>query len=292
MICPGRDARRFFPPQARHVVVSVACQEERERDFSGFSHYSVRDLARLMAGRGEVITMSPATVQRILTEMVLKPHRVRYWLTRTDPEFERKMDEIVNLYLAPPRNSRLLCIDEKTGIQALERRYPTLPMCPGQIERREFEYIRHGVVDLFAAFDVRTGQVFGQCYKHHSNVELRHFLRGLRARDPAKRWHLILDNASYHTKPEVLEWRAAQRPNITLHWLPYHGSWLNQVEIWFSILSRKCLRRASVSSTRELRSVIHCFIDTWNAHFAHPFQWTYTGKPLAVSHQQFDLTAA
>jgi transposase len=292
MICPGRDARRFFPPQARHVVVSVACQEGRERDFSGFSHYSVRDLARLMAGRGEVITMSPATVQRILTEMVLKPHRVCYWLTRTDPEFERKMDEIVNLYLAPPRNSRLLCIDEKTGIQALERRYPTLPMRPGQIERREFEYIRHGVVDLFAAFDVRTGQVFGQCYKHHSNVELRHFLRGLRARDPAKRWHLILDNASYHTKPEVLEWCAAQRPNITLHWLPYHGSWLNQVEIWFSILSRKCLRRASVSSTRELRSVIHCFIDTWNAHFAHPFQWTYTGKPLAVSHQQFDLTAA
>jgi hypothetical protein len=138
MICPGRDARRFFPPQARHVVVRVACQEGRERDFSGFSHYSVRDLARLMAGRGEVITMSPATVQRILTEMVLKPHRVRYWLTRTDPAFERKMDEIVNLYLAPPRNSRLLCIDEKTGIQALERRYPTLPRRPGHIERREF----------------------------------------------------------------------------------------------------------------------------------------------------------
>jgi transposase len=292
MICPGRDARRFFPPQARHAVVSVACQEERERDFSGFSHYSVRDLARLMAGRGEVIMMSPATVQRILTEIVLKPHRVRYWLTRTDPEFERKMDEIVNLYLAPPRNSRLLCIDEKTGIQALERRYPTLPVRPGQIERREFEYVRHGVVDLFAAFDVRTGQVFGQCYKHHSDVELRHFLRGLRARDPARRWHLILDNASYHTKAEVLAWCATQRPKITLHWLPYHGSWLNQVEIWFSILSRKCLRRACVGSTRELRSVIHDFIDTWNAHFAHPFQWTYTGKPLAVSPQQFDLTAA
>ena len=245
-----------------------------------------------MAGRGEVITMSPATVQRILTEMVLKPHRVRYWLTRTDPDFERKMDEIVNLYLAPPRNSRLLCIDEKTAIQALERRYPTLPRRLGQIERREFEYIRHGVVDLFAAFDVRTGQVFGQCYKHHSNVELRHFLRGLRARDPARRWHLILDNASAHTTPEVLEWCAAQRPKITLHWLPYHGSWLNQVEIWFSILSRKCLRRASVGSTRDLRSVIHGFIETWNAHFAHPFQWTYTGKPLAVSPQQFDLTAA
>lgn len=162
-MCPGRDARRFFPPQARHVVVSVAGQEERERDFRGFSHDRGRDLARLMAGRGDVITMSPATVQRLLTAMGLKPHRVRYWLTRTDPEFARKMDAIVHLYLAPPRNSRLRGIDEKTGIQALARRYPTVPMCPGQIERRECESMRHGVVDRFAAFDVRTGQVFGQC---------------------------------------------------------------------------------------------------------------------------------
>jgi transposase len=290
MICPGRDAHRVFPPQARYLVVSVACQ--KERDFSGFSHYSVRDLARLVAGRGDIITMSPATVQRILEEMVLKPHRFRYWLTRTDPEFERKMEEIVQLYLDPPRNSRLLCVDEKTGIQALERLHPTLPMRPGQVEYREFEYIRHGVVDLMAAFDVRTGHVFGQCYRRHTNREFRHFLRTLRARDPDRRWHLILDNASYHTKHEVLEWCAAQRPKITVHWLPYHGSWLNQVEIWFSILSRKCLRRASVCSSAGLRSVIHRFIDTWNNSFAHPFAWTYTGKPLTVSPQQFDLTAA
>jgi transposase len=292
MICPGRDVHRFFPPQARHLVVSVACQEAQERDFSGFSHYSVRDLARLVAGRGAIITMSPATVQRILEEMVLKPHRVRYWLTRTDPEFEQKMEEIVTLYVDPPRNSRLLGLDEKTGIQALERLYPTLPGRPGQSERREFEYVRHGVVDLMAAFDVRTGQVFGHCYQRHTNREFRHFLRALRARDPGRRWHLIVDNASYHRTPEVLEWCAAQRPKIVLHWLPYHGSWLNQVEIWFSILSRKCLRRAHVGSTRELRSLIHRFIKTWNTYFAHPFQWTYTGKPLAVSHQQFDLTAA
>jgi hypothetical protein len=292
MMCPGRDARRFFPPQARHVVVSVAGQEERERDFSGFSHDRVRDLARLMAGRGEVIMLSPATVQRLLTEMVLKPHRVRYWLTRTAPECERKMEAIVNLSLAPPRHSRLRCIDETTGIQALARRYPTLPVRPGQIERREFASVRRGVVDLFAAFDVRTGQVFGPCYQHHSHVELRHFLRGLRARDPARRWHLILDHASDHTNSAVLAWCATQRPKITLHWWPYHGSWLNHVEIWCSILSRTCLRRACVGSTRALRSVIHDYMDTWNAHFAHPCQWTYTGKPLAVSPQQFDLTAA
>jgi hypothetical protein len=292
MMCPGRDGRRFFPPQARHLVVRVACQEERERDFSGFSHDSVRDLARLVAGRGAILTMSPATVQRMLADLVLQPHRVRYWLTRTDPEFEQKMAEIVTRSVDPPRHSRLLCLDEKTGIQALERLYPTLPGRPGQLERWEFESVRHGVVDLMAALDVRTGQVFGHGYQRHTNREFRHCLRALRARDPDRRGHLIVDNASDHRKPEVLEWCAAQRPKIVLHGLPYQGAWLNQVEIWFSILSRKCLRRAKVGSTRELRNLIHRFIKTWTTHFAHPFQWTYTGKPLAVSPPQFDLTAA
>jgi transposase len=292
MRCPGRDARRVFPPQARHVVVSVACQDGRARDCSGVSPDSVRDRARWRAGRGEVITRSPATVQRGLTERVRKPPRVRYWLTRTDPEFARKRDAIVPLSLAPPRPSRLLGIDEKTGIPALERRSPSVPRRPGQLERPEFEDMRPGVVDLCAAFDVRTGQGFGPCYPHHSNVEWRHLLRGLRARDPDRRGPLSLDNASYPTTPEVLAWGAAQRPKITLHWLPYHGSWLTHVESWFSILSRKGRHRARVGSTRELRAVIHGFIDPWNAHFAPPFQGTSTGKPLAVSPQQFDLAAA
>jgi transposase len=148
------------------------------------------------------------------------------------------------------------------------------------------------VVDLFAAFDVGTGHVFAQCYQRHTNREFRHFLRTLRARDPDSRWHLILDNASSHTKQEVLDWCAAQRPKVTLHWLPTHGSWLKQVEIWFSILSRKCLRRASVRSTHDLRTLLQRFITTWNTHFAHPFDWTYTGKPLAVSPQQYELLAA
>jgi transposase len=272
--------------------VAVACQGVEEREVGGFSHYSVRDLARLVAGRGEILTMSPATVQRILAALVLKPHRVRYFLTRTDPQFEEKMAEIVDLYLHPPRHSRILCLDEKTGIQALERLHPTLPVHPGLVERQEFEYVRHGTVNLFAAFEVGTGAVFAQCYQRHTNLEFRHFLRALRARDPDSRWHLIVDNAGYHKKQPVLDWCAAQRPKVTLHWLPTHGSWLNQVEIWFSILSRKCLRRASVRSTQDLRDLIHRFIKTWNTHFAHPFEWTYTGRPLAVAPQHYELLAA
>jgi transposase len=252
----------------------------------------VRDLARLVAGRGEILTLSPATVQRILAALVRKPHRRRYFLTRTDPECEEQRAEILNLYVQPPRRGRVLCRDEKTSIQALARLHPTLPLRPGVVERQEVEYVRHGTVDLFAAFDVGTGEVFAQGYHRQTNLEFRHFLRALRARDPDSRWHLILDNAGYHKKQAVLDWCAAQRPKVTLHWLPAHGSWLNQVEIWFSILSRKCLRRASVRSTHDLRDLIPRFIKTWNTHFAHPFAWTYTGKPLAVAPQHYELLAA
>jgi transposase len=160
------------------------------------------------------------------------------------------------------------------------------------VERQEFEYLRHGTVALFAAFDVGTGEVCAQCYQRQTNLEFRHFVRALRARDPDSRWHRIVDNASFHKQQAGLDWCAAQRPKITLHWLPTQGSWLNQVEIWFSILSRQCLRRASVRSTQDLRHLIHRFINTWNTPFAHPLEWTYTGKPLAVAPQHYELLAA
>jgi transposase len=236
--------------------------------------------------------MSPATVQRILAALVLKPPRLRSFLPRTDPVFEEQRVELLALSLHPPRHCRMLCLDEKTHIQALERLYPTLPLRPGLVERQEFEYLRHGPVDLFAAFEVGTGEVFAQCYQRHTNREVRHFLRALRARDPDSRWPLIGDNAGFHKKQAVLDWGAAQRPKVTLHWLPTHGSGLNQGEMWCSSLSRKCLRRASVRSTQDLRTLIHRFINTWNTHFAHPFEWTYTGKPLAVAPQHYELLAA
>jgi transposase len=270
----------------------VACQGIEEREFGGFSHYSGRDVARLVAGRGESLTMRPATGQRSLAELVLNPHRLRYFLTRTDPLCEEKMAELLDLYLHPPRHCRILCLDEQTHIHALARLHPTLPLRPGLVERQEFEYLRHGTVDLFAALEVGTGKGFAQCYQRHTTLEFRHFLRALRARAPDSRWHLIVDNAGFHKKQAVLHWCAAQRPQVTLHWLPTPGSWRNQGEIWFSILSRKCLRRASVRSTPDLRNLLHRFIPTWNTYFAHPFEWPYTGKPLAVAPQHYELLAA
>jgi transposase len=270
----------------------VACQGGEEREFGGFSHDSVRDVAQLVAGRGEILTLSPATVQCILAEVVLKPHRVRCFLTRTEALFEEKMAEILALYLHPPRRCRILCLDEKPHIQALARLHPTLPLRPGLVERQACEDVRHGAIDLCAAFDVSTGNVFAPCYQRHTNLMFRHCLRALRARAPDSRWHLIVDNAGFHKKQAGLDWCAAQRPTVTLHWLPTHGSWLNQVEMWFSLVSRKCLRRASVRSTQDLRALIHRFITTWNTPFAHPFAWTSTGKPLAVAPQHYKLLAA
>jgi hypothetical protein len=252
----------------------------------------VRDLARLVAGRGEILTISPSTVQRILAAVVLKPPRVRYFLTRTAPVFEEKRAEILDLYLSPPRRGRILGLDEKTPIPALERLHPTWPLRPGLVERQEFEYLRHGPVDLCAAFEVRTGEVFAQGSQRHTNRELRHFLHALRVRDPDSRWQLSGDKAGYQKKQAGLDWCAAQRPTVTRHWLPTQGSWLNQIEIWFSILSRKCLRRARVRSVQDLRTLIHRFIKPWNTHFAHPFEWTYTGKPLAIAPQHYELLAA
>lgn len=277
---------------ARHTVVAVACQGVEEREFGGFSHSSGRDWARLVAGRGEILTRSPSTVQRILAALVLNPPRVRYFLTRTDPWFEEKMAEILDLDLHPPRHCRILCLDEKTHIQALERLPPTLPLRPGLVARQEVEYVRHGTLDLFAAFEVGTGEVCAQGDQRHTHLEFRHFWRALRVRDPDSRWPLIVDNAGSHKTQAVLDWCAAQRPKVTRPWLPPHGSWLNQVEICFSIVSRKCLRRARVHSTRDLRDLIHRFIKTWNTHFAQPFDWTYTGKPLAVAPQHYELLAA
>jgi hypothetical protein len=217
---------------------------------------------------------------------------VRYFLTRTDPLLEEEMAAIIDLYLPPPRQCRVLCLDEKTHLQALARWHPTLPLRPGLVERQEFEDLRPGTVELFAAFAVGTGKVFAQCYQRHTNLEFRPFWRALRARDPDSRWHLIGDNAGYHKKQAVLDWCAAPRPKITLPWVPTPGSWLNQVEIWFSLLSRKCLRRASVGSTPAWRTPLHRFIKTWNTPFAHPFEGTYTGKPLAVAPQHYELLAA
>jgi transposase len=209
----------------------------------------------------------------VLRSAQLQPHRSRYFLTSRDPLYDEKLRDIVALYLSPPPGATILSIDEKPSIQALSRKYPDLPMRPGEPVAREFEYVRHGVMHLFAGFNVRTGHVLGRVYQHKTRAEFIDFLERCAWRYRQGPVHCVLDNASYHSTPEVKAW-LAEHPRFVFHFTPTHASWLNQVECWFSILSRKVLRRGAHSSRRDLARKLLDYIEYWNAQ-AHPFDWAY-----------------
>jgi transposase len=272
------------------------------------------DLATRILNDAHYRDMSRSTIQRILALADLKPHKVRSWMHSDDPAFEELALGICRLYLKAPRLYRqgelILCTDEKTGIQALERKHPGKPAAPGKVELREPEYIRHGTRCLLATFVVPTGQVYGDVTARRTNrdfrAHLRHTVAWLKEHYPqAKRFHWVMDNLNTHWSLEVCRLfaelngikfepkklkRGPQRrafltdPGHThvIHFTPKHGSWLNQVELWFSALARRVVRRGSFLSKADLARKILAYIAYYNAYQAHPFAWTYTGKPLVT----------
>ena len=248
---------------------------------------------------------------------MLKPHLIRYWLTpKPDPAFEQKAQDICQVYLQAPGRAKhgvkTISMDEMTGIQALERDAPGLPPRPGKIERREFEYTRHGTQTLIAAFDVVTGEVTGAVGDTRTEADYGRFLNQLIESQPADtQWAFIMDNLNTHKSETVVKIIAQHcridqdlgtkgrtgilesmpsreaflrdpSHRITFHFTPKHASWLNQIEIWFSILARKILRRGNFTSKQDLKDKIEAFIKFFNETLAKPFRWTYTGKPLAA----------
>src|SRR5918998_1105492 len=200
----------------------------------GATHWSTRSMAAACG-------LSPATVQRVWRAFGLKPHRVETFTFSADPEFVDKVRDVVGLYLAPPDRALVLCVDEKTEMQALERTQPVLPMRPGQAERRTAGYTRHGTSSLFAALDVTAGRVIGRCYRRHRAEEFRDFLDAVDAAVPADldlEVHLVLDNASIHKAPPIRDW-LAKRPRYHLHFTPTASPWLNQVERFFPLLTAR-----------------------------------------------------
>lgn len=223
--------------------------------------------------------VSKSTVQRVWRAFGLQPHRQKHFKLSTDPFFVEKVRDIVGLYLRPPDHAVVLCVDEKSQIQALERTQPLLPLGLGYVEGVTHDYVRHGTTTLFAALDIASGKVLTQCKRRHRHQEFLQFLRYLDDAVPKRLdVHLIVDNYATHKHARVRRWLAA-RPRFHVHYTPTYASWLNQVEIWFNIITQKAIRRGSFSSVGELVDRIRHFTDAYNPD-ARPFMWTATADSI------------
>ena len=243
------------------------------------THWSTRAMAKQCG-------MSQSAVSRIWRAFALQPHRAETFKLSQDPLFIEKVRDIVGLYLDPPDRALVLCVDEKSQIQALDRKQPILPMRPGQVERRTHDYVRYGTTSLFAALDVKTGEVLGECHRRHRSVEFRKFLETIDSEVPGDlEIHLILDNYGTHKTPMMRRW-FAKRPRYHLHFTPTGASWMNLVERWFSALTEKQIRRGAYRSTRELELAIERYLEMHNKH-PKPFKWTKTADQIFASISRF-----
>ena len=231
----------------------------------GMTHWS----SRLLAPR---LGVDHATVAAVWKEYGVKPWKAETFKFSTDPQLEAKVRDVVGLYLAPPENAVVLCIDEKSQIQALNRTQKVLPMQPGHNEQRTHDYVRNGTTTLFAALEIATGKVTGLCKDRHRHQEFLAFLKHVARTYPDRELHLVMDNYATHKRVEVRDWLAAN-PRIHIHFTPTSGSWLNLVEVWFGIIERQAIRRGTFTSVRDLMTKIRAFITGWNTR-KHPFIWT------------------
>ena len=263
---PGRGRPRRYPATQVQEIVAATLRLPEDS-----THWSARRLARQVG-------VSHMTVHRIWRAFDLKPHQTQTFKFSRDPRLTEKVLDVVGLYLHPPANALVLSLDAKTQLQAVERSQPLLPMCPGSVARRTHDYVRHGTLDLFAALNVGTGNVLASYHRRHRHQEVLVFLRRIDQAYPTGEIHLVLDNASTYTTPTVERW-FHRRPRLHRHFTPTGASWLNQIEAWFSILSRRAIRRGSFGSVAQLRAAIERFLRSWNAD-AKPFAWVKTPEQI------------
>lgn len=253
----------------KNEISRIVCTEEP----GGATHWSVRTLA-------ERVGLSHTTVHNILRERGLKPHQVQSFQFSNDPEFEKKLDDVVGLYLSPPENAIVLCVDEKSQIQALERSQPILPLRPGVPARQSHDYHRHGTTTLFAALNVETGKILGDCKDKHRSVEYIAFLKKIDRSNPKdKVLHLVVDNYSAHKSQAVKDFLEKRPGRFVIHFIPTHSSWLNIVERWFAEITNKALRRESWTDVSGLKQSITGFIRIWNDS-GKKFHWVKTAEQI------------
>jgi transposase len=238
------------------------------------THWTTRRLAARLG-------ITHMTVHRVWQRAGLQPHRLERYVASPDPAFEQKAADVIGLYLNPPEHAVVFCVDEKTAIQALDRRDPVLPLSPGRAERHGFEYVRHGALSLYAALNVGTGEVEGMTAARHTSAEFLAFLDRLLAAQPRRREiHLIMDNFSAHKTKAVTAWLEAH-PRVHIHFTPTYSSWLNQVELWFAKIERECIARGIFTSTTDLRRKLLQYIRAHNKH-CHPFVWSYSNPTRRI----------
>jgi transposase/transcriptional regulator with XRE-family HTH domain len=267
-IAPGRGRKPSYGPEKIQQIIDTTLQSKPK----GQTQWSCRLLA-------ERLGVSKSTVNNIWRSHNLKPHRVKTFKLSRDPHFLEKLTDVVGLYLNPPEQAIVLCVDEKSQIQALDRTQPGLPMKQGRCETLTHDYKRNGTTTLFAALELLQGQVVGECYQRHRHQEFLKFLRRLDEEFPEPvPLHLVMDNYGTHKKHEVRTW-LKKHPRFVLHFVPTSCSWLNLVERWFGELSRQCIRRGAFFSSQDLKQAIREFLDAWNEN-PKPFVWTATVESI------------
>ena len=258
----GRKAEVLNPRLEARILDAT-----RQQPADGSTHWSTRRLAKRLR-------VPHMTVARVWQKNGIQPHRMERYIASDDPAFEAKAVEIIGLYLHPPQHAAVFCVDEKTAIQALDRKDPILPLSPGRAERHGFEYFRHGTLSLYAALDTRTGLVIGQTAERHTSQAFVAFLADLLTQVPTRRdVHVICDNLSAHKTKRVADF-LAEHPRIQLHYTPTYSSWLNQVELWFAKIERDLIHRGVFTSTRDLARRIMKYIRHYNKD-PRPIRWKY-----------------
>ena len=277
------EPRPGAPRQIGDDEIAATIRKTLETRPRGATHWSLRTMAK-------AVGHAPSTIHRIWQAFGLQPHRSETFKLSSDPLFVEKVRDIVGLYLSPPERAVVLCVDEKSQVQALDRTQPLLPMRPGQAERHTHDYTRHGTTSLFAALDVKAGTVVGKCMPRHRTQEFRKFLDEVERNVPADLdVHVVMDNYGTHKTKLIRNW-FAKRPRWHVHYTPTSASWINQVERFFALLTDRAIRRGVFRSVAELEATITAYIDATNAD-PKPFRWTKSADHILASIQRFCLRA-
>lgn len=271
---------------SRCKVISMACAKPDAFGVAYRNRWTMDALTEAYAreaARESFSPMSRSSIIRTLNGADLRPHRIKMWLHSPDPKFKEKVTNICELYLAPPADALVLCIDEKTGLQALGRKHPLRAPAPGREARMDYEYVRNGTRKLLACWNVQTGEVYGEMRPNRKACDLVEFMEEVARRHPGRQIHIIWDNLNIHYDGKDERWtkfNQRHQGRFHFHYTPIHASWVNQIELWFGILQRRIIEGGVFNSLEELDEAVVGFIEHWNEHERKPFKWSFTGYPL------------